>query len=100
MDMGFSRRAARAVLNGGYGMYERCDRSYLELIFPKKVPEVTQDTRLIEDLHMNAMAVRLLTAYIQCRYGGGSRLRPEFKTIGDIDAYIFYEYDCERHKYW
>jgi len=81
-------------------MYEKHDRSYLTLLFPHHLPEVTADTRLVEDLKLNGMALRLLTAYIQSRFGGGSTLRPEFKTIGDIDAYIYYEHDCAKFRYW
>ncbi|HRX58578.1 MAG TPA: hypothetical protein P5075_07355 [Eubacteriales bacterium] len=81
-------------------MYERHDRSYLKLMFPEDTPRVKDDTRLIEDLKMNEMSVRLLTAYIRSRYGEGSSLNPDFKTIGDIDAYIYYEYYCNKYRSW
>jgi len=80
-------------------VYEKHDRSYLKLIFPRKIPEVTQDTRLLEDLQMNAMSIRLLTAYIRCKYGGESTIDPLFITIGDIDTYIYYEQVCNRFQY-
>ncbi len=81
------------------GLYEKHDRAYLKLIFPGKPPEVTGATRLAEDLKMNAMSVRLLTAYIKCRYGGETGVDPDFKTIDDIDTYIYFEYDCTRFQF-
>ncbi|HPF87242.1 MAG TPA: hypothetical protein PK537_04210 [Candidatus Limiplasma sp.] len=80
-------------------MYEKHDRSYLKLIFPGKVPDVTGETLLAEDLHMNAMSIRLLTAYIRCKYGGDNGVKPDFQTIEDIDTYIYYEHDCDRFHY-
>jgi len=80
-------------------LYEKHDRSYLKLLFPHKAPEVTGETRLAEDLKMNAMSIRLLTAYIKCRYGGDSGINPDFQTIDDIDTYIYYEYDCNRFQF-
>lgn len=80
-------------------MYEKHDRSYLKLIFPRKAPQITGETRLAEDLKMNAMSIRLLTAYIKCRYGGDSGIEPVFETIDDIDTYIYYEHDCARFLY-
>ena len=80
-------------------MYEKHDRSYLRLLFPQGAPEVTGETRLAEDLRMNATEIRLLTAYIKCKYGGESTIEPEFETIGDIDTYIYYEQICDRFQY-
>ncbi len=80
-------------------MYEKHDRSYLQLIFPHKVPDVTGETRLAEDLTLNAIAIRLLTAYIKCKYGGESSIEPCFETIADIDTYIYYEQVCNRFQY-
>jgi len=81
-------------------MYERHDRSYLKLLFPKDTPKVKDGTRLAEDLKLDEMSIRLLTAYICSRYGEGSSLKPEFQTIGDIDAYIYYEYYCNKYRSW
>jgi len=79
---------------------KRNDRSYLDLMFSKRdMPQVDEKSRLAEDLKMNDMSIRLLTAYIRNRYGGESCLNPDFKTIGDIDAYIYYEYSCNKYKY-
>lgn len=80
-------------------VYEKHDRSYLKLIFPRKVPEVTAETLLAEDLKMNAMSIRLLTAYIRCKYGGDRGIWPDFQTIDDIDTYIYYETTCTRFQH-
>jgi len=80
-------------------MNKKHDRSYLELIFsPENIPKVTEETRLREDLKMDETSVKLLTAYVKLRYGANSSLQPKFKTIGDIDAYIYFEYYC--NNYW
>lgn len=81
-------------------MYERPDRSYLKLIFPQDIPVVTEDTRLAEDLKMDAMSIRLLAAYIKSRYGKDSGVTPDLQTIGDVDTYIYYEYYCNKYKSW
>lgn len=45
-------------------MDKRHDRSYFDVMYKSHHPVVTDETRLVEDLHLEKISTRFLVAYI------------------------------------